>query len=208
MERIPVSWETFYREPADCIEKSGKPPRRQKFVSKDSYATTSSEDRAEERLAGGTRNSVRRETSSNLFFVCQEFDKMQYTKIKRTATEIQDLVKTPRKEYRTESVIADLSKTGEFNRFSEESKKTVQILGKIELFDLGEVSKNIQCSSCAKYWPEGLLYCICRICLMPSTEQKRKIKNQFDILSIPVYIVKKGFSPRRSMDFPKSNMIT
>ena len=40
-------------------------------------------------------------------------------------TKAQDLVKTLRTEYRTESVVADFSKTGEFNRFSEEFHKTV-----------------------------------------------------------------------------------
>ena len=39
-----------------------------------------------------------------------------------------------------EMVIVDLSKTGAFNTFSEESKKTIQKLGKIELLELAEVS--------------------------------------------------------------------
>ena len=38
-------------------------------------------------------------------------------------TKIQKMVDKLRTEYRTESVIADFSKTGQFNRFSEESKK-------------------------------------------------------------------------------------
>ena len=38
-------------------------------------------------------------------------------------TKIQDLVQTPRTQSWTESVIADLKKTGDFNTFSEESKK-------------------------------------------------------------------------------------
>ena len=63
----------------------------------------------------------------------------------------------------------------------------------IELFELGQVSTKIQCPSCAKYWPEGLL-CTCGICLRPSKEQKRKMKDQFEILSIPQYIVKKNCS--------------
>ena len=65
-------------------------------------------------------------------------------------TKIQDLVNTLRTQYRTEFVIADLSETVRV------PKKTVPKLGKIELFELGEVSTKIQCSSCAKYWPEEL----------------------------------------------------
>ena len=93
-------------------------------------------------------------------------------------TKIRELVKALRTEYRTESAMADSSETGEFNRFSEDSQKTVPKLGNIDLFELGEVSKKIQCSSCATYWPEGLLYCTCGICLLPSTEQQVEKPNQ------------------------------
>ena len=72
---------------------------------------------------------------------------------------MQDLVHALGTQPRTESVIAALNKTGEFNAFSDESTKTNQKMGKIDMFELGEVSTKIQCPSCAKYWPEGLLYC-------------------------------------------------
>ena len=39
---------------------------------------------------------------------------------------IQELVDKLRSEHQTESVIGDLSKKGKFNRFSEESEKTIQ----------------------------------------------------------------------------------
>ena len=70
---------------------------------------------------------------------------------------IQNLAHTLRTQSRTESMITDLQKTDVFNTFSEESKRTIQSLGEIELFELGEVSSKTQCPSCAKYWPEGLL---------------------------------------------------
>ena len=47
-------------------------------------------------------------------------------------TKTQDLMHTLTTQSRTESVIDDLKKTEEFNTFSEESKKTIQSLGKIE----------------------------------------------------------------------------
>ena len=106
-------------------------------------------------------------------------------------TEIQELVDKLRSEYQTESVRRrDLSKKGNFNRFSEESKRTIQTLGNIELYELGENFKTIQCQACSKYSPEGLFFCLCGVCLMPSLEQKRTIKSQFEILSIPYYVVK------------------
>ena len=62
---------------------------------------------------------------------------MRHLKIK----EERDLVHTLRTQYRTESVIADLSKSREYNTFSEESKKkAISKLGKVEWFDVEEVS--------------------------------------------------------------------
>ena len=76
---------------------------------------------------------------------------------------------------------------------------------KIELFELRKVSKNTPCPSCSKYWLEGLLHCTCGVCLMPSQEQKRKIKSEFEILSIPYYIVKTG-QLTRSKTWASGNM--
>ena len=69
-------------------------------------------------------------------------------------------------------------------------------IGEIELYDLGDVSKKTQRPSCSKSWPEGLLYCTCGVCLRPAPEQKRKIKSEFDVLSIPYYTVENGLLTR------------
>ena len=90
---------------------------------------------------------------------------------------IQHLAHTLRTQSRTESMITDLQKTVVFNTFSEVSKRTIQSLGNIELFELGEVSAKTQCPADANYWPQGLLYCTCGQCLKPSKEQKRKTKD-------------------------------
>ena len=52
---------------------------------------------------------------------------------------------------RTDALITDLQKTV-FKPFSEESKRTTHNLGKIDLFELDEVSAKTQRPSCAKYW--------------------------------------------------------
>ena len=104
-------------------------------------------------------------------------------------TQIQELVDKLRSEYQTESIVADLGKKGNFNRFSAASKRIIFNLGTIELYELGEMSKKTQCQSCSKYSVEGLLYCSCGVCLMPSLEQKRKIKSESEILSVPFYVV-------------------
>ena len=55
-----------------------------------------------------------------------------------------------------------------------------------------KISKNIQCSSCAKYCQKDCEIALAEYVLTHSTVQKRKIKNQFEILSIPHYIVKRS----------------
>ena len=77
---------------------------------------------------------------------------------------------------RMESLIKGIHKTKVFNTFSDESKRTIHNLGKIELFELGEVSSKTQCPSCAKCWPEGILHCSCGQCLLPSDKQRPKTK--------------------------------
>ena len=108
-------------------------------------------------------------------------------------TKIQELANTLRSEYQTESVIADLGKENSTG-FSVELDKTIERLRNVELYELGEVSKKTQCPSCSKYSFEGLLNCSCGVCLTPSPEQKRKIKSQFEILSIPYHVVQTDYS--------------
>ena len=87
-------------------------------------------------------------------------------------TKIQNLVHTLRTQSRRKSVITDHKKTGEFNMLSEESKKIVQSLGKSEVFELGEVSTNIQCPPCVKYHPQELLHSSWWKWLRPSKKSK------------------------------------
>ena len=44
--------------------------------------------------------------------------------------------------YHTKSIVDDLAKKGTSNVFSEASSRTIQELGNIELFELGEIPKN------------------------------------------------------------------
>ena len=73
-------------------------------------------------------------------------------------------------------------------------EKIIHNLGNVELFKQFEVCTETQCSSCAQYWPDGVLYCICGQCLLPSEKQRLKTKEKFDLLSIPNFIKKKGAS--------------
>ena len=109
-------------------------------------------------------------------------------------TKIQELVDKFRAGYHTGSIIAEFRKRRKSNRFSEESSRTIQELGNIELYELGEISKTVQCQACLNCAPESLIYCSCGVCLMTSPEQKKRIKIQFEVMSVPYYLVRVDYS--------------
>ena len=83
-----------------------------------------------------TSNRVLRETSIKIDLHMQEVPQNAVLEDQRSVTKIQDLVHMLSTLSRTESAIADLRKQGEFKD--------------IKLFELGEVSTQVQCPSCAK----------------------------------------------------------
>ena len=91
--------------PADCIRKSGKHQRREDFVPKDSYATTSSESCVEDCLASAARQTIKQ-----IDLRVQETPQNAALEDQGRVTKIQDLVHTLRTQSRTESFIADFSK--------------------------------------------------------------------------------------------------
>ena len=99
-------------------------------------------------------------------------------------TEIQKLVDYLRSGYHTESIIPGLGKTGQSTGFSEESSRTIQEMGNVELCELGETFRTVQCQACLKHEPEGLIYCSCGMCFRPSPEQKQRIKTQFEVVTV------------------------
>ena len=68
----------------------------------------------------------------------------------------------------------DLGPTEKSIKFSEESSRTIHELGNIELHELGQISKAVQCQSCLKHELEGLVFCSCGMCLEPSTKTKNQ----------------------------------
>ena len=85
-------------------------------------------------------------------------------------SKIQVVVDKVRTGYQTESIIRDQVKKGKSNIFSEASRGKIKEFGNVELFEFGEISKTVQCTACIKYTPEGLFYCTCDVCLMPTPE--------------------------------------
>ena len=60
-------------------------------------------------------------------------------------------------------------------RLSAASSRAIQKFGKIELYELGETSKTVQCPACLKHALEGLICCSRGVCLRPPPEQKQII---------------------------------
>ena len=61
-------------------------------------------------------------------------------------------------------------------KFSEQSSRTIHELENIELHEPGQTPRTVQCHSCLKHIPEGLIFCACGICLPPDGEQIQSIK--------------------------------
>ena len=77
---------------------------------------------------------------------------------------IQELVDKLRTDCQSLSIVADLGKKGKLNRFSEESKRTIQKLGKIELCELGNTHLR-------DYFIAHVVYALC-----PRWNRKERLK--------------------------------
>ena len=86
----------------------------------------------------------------------------------------------------------DLQQNKAYNPFSAESKRMIQDVGNIELFELFETDSKTQCKACLSYWSEGIVYCTCGHLLKETVANRRFIVYTMDHLSIPEYVIKKG----------------
>ena len=78
-------------------------------------------------------------------------------------------------------------KTGKSIKFGEESSRTIHELGHVELHELGEISRIVQCQSCLKRVPEGLVFFSNGMCLRPDGEQIQRTKTRFEVMIVPYY---------------------
>ena len=93
-----------------------------------------------------------------------------------------------------ESFLQDLNQTEEINVFSKRSKKLINDVGSTEIFELCETSSKIQCPDCVLYWQIGIVFCSCGRSLNPSQRTKQFDKQNYDALSLPVYVIKKNLT--------------
>ena len=87
----------------------------------------------------------------------------------------------------------DLRQNQAYNQFSPESKRMIQDVGNVDLFELFETDPKTQCKECLSYWSAGIVYCTCGHLLQKETVANRGfIRYTMEFLSIPEYVIKKG----------------
>ena len=100
---------------------------------------------------------------------------------------VRELVKKIEKHPHRQSLQRGLQRNKAYNPFSATSKKMIQDMANVELFELFETDPETQCKECLSYWSEGIIYCTCGHLLKEGV-----IEYTLDLLSIPNYVIKKG----------------
>ena len=105
---------------------------------------------------------------------------------------VRELVKKIENHPHRQSLQRDLQQNKACNPFSATSKKMIEDVGNVELFELFETDPKTQCKACLSYWSEGIVYCTCGHLLKEIVANRGVIEFSLDLLSIPEYIIKKG----------------
>ena len=109
------------------------------------------------------------------------------------STSVRELIQKIENHPDRHALQQDLRQNQAYNPFSPESKKMIQEVGNIELFELLETEPKTECIACLSYWNVGIVYCTCGHFLQKETEVNRNfVKYTMDILSLPEYVIKKG----------------
>ena len=94
-----------------------------------------------------------------------------------------------------QDVQTDLQQNNAYNPLSEKSKKMIQDMGNVELFEFCETIPKVQCKDCLYYWNQGIVYCTCGHLLKESEASRGAIQWTLDLLSIQNHVIKKGRPP-------------
>ena len=105
---------------------------------------------------------------------------------------VRELAKKIESHPHRQDLQADLQQSNTYNPFSEKSKKMIQDMDNVELFELCETIPKVQCSECLLYWNQGIVYCTCGHLLRKSQSSRGILRWTLDLLSIPNYVIKKG----------------
>ena len=102
---------------------------------------------------------------------------------------VRELVKKIENHPHRQAFRADLQQNNAYNSFSEKTKKVVQDMGNVELFELCETIPKVQCSECLLYWNQGIVYCTCGHLLKENQSSRSTFQWTLDLLSIQNYVI-------------------
>ena len=105
---------------------------------------------------------------------------------------VRELVKKIENHPHRQSLQRDLQQNKAYNPFSTTSKKMIQDMGNVELFELFDRDPKTQCKGCLSYWSEGIVCCTCGPLLKEIVANRGFIVYSLDLLSIPNYVIKEG----------------
>ena len=109
------------------------------------------------------------------------------------STSVRELIQKSENHPDRHALQQDLRQNQAYNPFCPESKKMIQEVGNVELFELLETDLKTQCKASLSHWNVGIVYCTCWHFLQKETAVNRKfVKYTMDLLSLPEYVIKKG----------------
>ena len=74
------------------------------------------------------------------------------------STSVRELIQKIENHPDRHALQQDLRQNKAYNPFSPESKRMIQDVGNVELFELFETDPKTQCKTCLSYWSEGIVY--------------------------------------------------
>ena len=105
---------------------------------------------------------------------------------------VRELMKKIESHPHRQDLQRDLRRNNAYNPFSSTSKKMIQDMGNVELFELFDTDPKTHCQECLSYWSEGIVYCTCRHLLKDSAANRGVIHYTLDLLLIPNDVIEKG----------------
>ena len=146
-----------------------------------------------------TERPVESEQSIGLFTQREEIDidfrvsRLPHAVVKQAENfRVRELVKNIESHPHRQALQADLQQRNAHNPFNEKSKKMIQDMGNVELFEFFETIPKVQCSECLLYWNQGIVCCTCGHLLRENESSRHFHQWQLDVLSIPNNVIKKA----------------
>ena len=103
---------------------------------------------------------------------------------------VRELVKKIESHPHRQALQQDLQQNNACNPYSKKSKKMIEDMGNVELFELSETDTKTQCKEFPLYWNQGIVCCTCGHLLKESEASRGAIQCTLDLLSIQNYVIK------------------